>query len=513
MNTPAQPALSVDSARNAALLTTAQMAHADRLTVASGIVSTALMESAGRCVAQAIQQRWTPRPVVVLCGPGNNGGDGFVAARWLSQAGWAVRLALLPPIDNLRGDAAHHAALWRGAVEPMTPAILEGAELVIDAIFGSGLSRPLEGAAAQTLVAASAQKLTIVAVDVPSGLLGDTGANVGAVPSTLTVTFFRKKPAHLLQQGRRLCGDVVVADVGTPVLVFDHIKPNTFENHPSLWASALPVLHPEGNKYTRGHALIWGGWPTTGAARLAAHATARVGAGLTTVAVPEAALAVYAAALTSVMVSPVASAVDLERLLDDTRFVGLLIGPGAGTGSDTCARVLAMLKTKRPTVLDADALSAFKGDPSTLFDAIQGPCVVTPHEGEFRRLFAHPLGGGPMDEPSDKLSRARAAARTCGAVVVLKGSDTVIAAPDGRAIINANAPPTLATAGTGDVLSGMVLGLLAQGMQPFEAAAAAVWMHGAAAVHFGPGLIAEDLPDCLPTVFRSLARQAIGPSP
>jgi ADP-dependent NAD(P)H-hydrate dehydratase / NAD(P)H-hydrate epimerase len=508
MNTPAKQARPTEQACHAALLTTAQMAQADRLTVTSGIGSAALMEVAGQSVVQAIQKRWTPRPVSVLCGPGNNGGDGFVAARLLSQAGWTVRLALLVPIDSLRGDAAHHAAQWRGVVEPMTPAVLDGAALVIDAIFGAGLSRCLEGAAAQTLAAATTRALPIVAVDVPSGLMGDTGANVGAVPSTLTVTFFRKKSAHLLQPGRRLCGDLVVADIGTPASVFDHIKPNTFENDPVLWANALPVLHPEGNKYTRGHALIWGGWPTTGAARMAARAAARVGAGLTTVAVPEVALGVYAATLTSVMVSPVASDLDLELLLSDKRFVGLLIGPGAGTGADTCARVLAMLKTGRPTVLDADALSAFKDQPSMLFDAIQGPCVLTPHEGEFQRLFARQREGDQRADPGDKLSRARAAARTSAAVVVLKGSDTVIAAPDGRAIINANAPPTLATAGTGDVLSGMVLGLLAQGMQAFEAAAAAVWMHGAAASHVGPGLLAEDLPDALPAVVRDLARAA-----
>jgi NAD(P)H-hydrate epimerase len=228
-----------------------------------------------------------------------------------------------------------------------------------------------------------------------------------------------------------------------------------------------------------------------------------MGAGLTTVAVPEVALPVYAAALTSVMVSPVARPEDLALLLGDSRFSGLLIGPGASIGPDTRARVLAMLKTGRATVLDADALSTFKDDPQHLFGAISGPCVLTPHEGEFKRLFE-----GVVDLHGDKLTRARAAARASGAIVLLKGSDTVIAAPDGRAIINANAPSTLATAGAGDVLAGMVLGLLAQGMAPFLAAAAAVWLHGAAASRFGPGLLAEDLPDRLPAVFRQLARPA-----
>jgi NAD(P)H-hydrate epimerase len=486
------------------------MAQADRLTVASGISAIALMESAGRPVAAAIQQRWTPRPVLVLCGPGSNGGDGFVAARRLAEADWPVRVALLVPRASLRGVAAHHAGLWRGPVEPLTPAALDGAELVIDAIFGAGLSRPLEGPAAQTLAAAASRKLTVIAVDVPSGLMGDTGASfensVGAVPCALTVTCFRKKPGHLLEPGRSLCGELLVADIGTPASVFDDVQPDTFENAPGLWADALPVLQGSGNKYSRGHALVWGGWPATGAARMAARAAARLGAGLTTVAVPEAALSVYAATLTSVMVSPVARPEDLEHLLADSRYTGLMIGPGAGIGPDTRARVLAMLKSGRAVVLDADALSTFQGEPQTLFKAIAGnassACVLTPHEGEFKRLFQ-----GLVDLQGDKLTRARAAARASGAIVVLKGRDTVVAAPDGRAVINANAPPTLATAGAGDVLAGMVLGLLAQGMQPWLAAAAAVWLHGAAAAHFGPGLLAEDLPDRLPAVLRDLARR------
>ena len=482
-----------------ALLTTKEMGLADHLTVESGISSTELMENAGRPVALAIMQRWTRRPVLVLCGPGSNGGDGFVAARHLAQAGWPVRIALLIPREQLHGDAAHHAARWRGPVEALTPATLDGAELLVDAIFGAGLSRPLEGAAAETLAVAAARKMTVVAVDVPSGLMGDTGANVGAISAALTVTCFRKKPGHVLEPGRSLCGELIVADIGTPESVFAQVTPDCFENDPVLWMRALPTLKAEGNKYGRGHALVWGGWPTTGAARMAALSAARIGAGLTTVAVPEVALPVYATALTSVMVSPVAKAEDLLKLLDDVRYTGLLIGPGAGIGQETRTRVVAMLKTHRATVLDADALSSFKDDPKSLFGAIHSHCVLTPHEGEFTRLF-----GSVIDVHSDKLSRARAAARVSGAVILLKGSDTVIAAPDGRAIINGNAPPTLATGGAGDVLGGMVLGLMTQGMDPFLAAAAAVWMHGAAASRFGPGLLAEDLPDLLPGVLLAL---------
>ena len=472
-----------------ALLTSAQMAEADRLTVASGIGEIALMENAGRPVAREIMRRWSPRPVIVLCGPGSNGGDGFVVARRLAEADWPVRVALMMPSGGLPSAAAHHAALWRGEVEPLGVAALGDAELVVDAIFGAGLSRPLEGVAAQTLQAAAAAGLPIVAVDIPSGLMGDTGDNVGAVASALTVTCFRKKPGHLLQPGRSLCGELVVADIGTPASVFEHVLPDTFENDPALWTAALPTLQAAGNKYTRGHALVSGGYPVTGAARMAARAAARAGAGLTTIAVPEGALPIYATALTSIMVAPLAQPADFDLLLADKRYSGLLIGPGAGTGAATRERVLAMLCTGRPTVLDADALTAFEGEPPLLFDAIKGPCVLTPHDGEFARLF---------DTRGDKLARTRAAARTSGAVVALKGSDTVIAAPDGRAIINSNAPPTLATAGAGDVLGGIVLGLLAQGMDPFLAAAAAVWIHGAAATAFGPGLLAEDLPDLVP---------------
>ena len=478
-----------------ALLDVNQMGEADRLTVVAGTPSNLLMENAGGSVAQAIIKRWSARPVTIMCGPGNNGGDGFVTARHLVEAGWSVRLALLGAREGLKGEAHHHAERWSGAVEPLTPAALEGAELVVDAIFGAGLSRALEGPAEETLAAAAQKGTPIVAIDVPSGVMGDTGEVLGAVAVVLTVTFFRKKPGHLLLPGRLLCGEVIVADIGTPPSVLDAIMPKTFENDPALWLADLPRPNSSGNKYSRGHALISGGYPMTGAARMAARAAARAGAGLTTIAVTEIALPIYAAALTSIMVRPIAAPADFDRLLEDRRISAFLIGPGAGVGEETRSRALAMLGSGRATLLDADAITSFQDDPEALDRAIVDACVVTPHEGEFKRVF---------DASGDKLQRTRAAARRSGAIIVLKGADTVIAAPDGRAIINANAPPTLATAGSGDVLSGIVLGLLAQGMEPFLAAAAAVWLHGAAAVAFGPGLIAEDLPDLLPSVFRRL---------
>lgn len=481
-----------------ALLDVLRMGEADRLTVASGKTVVELMENAGSAVAREIEKRWSSRPVIVLCGPGDNGGDGFVTARHLSAMGWPVRVALLGSRDHLTGAARHHSDLWRGTVEPLTPAVLDDAELVVDAIFGAGLSRALEGPSLETLAVAARRKFPIVGIDVPSGLMGDTGEALGAVASVLTVTFFRKKPGHLLLPGKLLCGEVVVADIGISTSVLEQISPNAFENDPCLWIGHLPRPQDGGNKYSRGHALISGGYPMTGAARMSARAAARAGAGLTTIAVSPVALPVYAAALVSIMVQPLAVPEDFECLLDDSHYKAFLIGPGAGTGEETRTRVLAMLETGRPTVLDADALTTFADDPPTLDQAITGPCVLTPHDGEFHRLF---------DPSGDKLTRTRVAARRSGAIIILKGSDTVITSPDGRSVINSNAPPTLATAGAGDVLSGIVLGLLAQGMEPFLAASAAVWLHGAAATEFGPGLIAEDLPDLLPIIFRRLYEQ------
>jgi NAD(P)H-hydrate epimerase len=478
-----------------ALLTAGEMSEADGLTVLAGSSVSLLMENAGRGVAEEVVRRWSPRRVTVLCGPGNNGGDGFVAAKYLADAGWNIRIALLGARDALQGAARSHAEKWLEPLDALTPDAIFSAELIIDAIFGAGLSRPLVGAAKETLAAASALCIPIVAVDIPSGVKGDTGENVGAVASVLTVTCFRKKPGHLLFPGRALCGELVVRDIGTPVDVLEQIAPNTFENDPGLWLDALPRAQQCGNKYTRGHALICGGYPMTGAARMAARAAARAGAGLTTIAVPEIALPIYASALTSIMVKPLAKPGDFNELLTDRRVTGFLIGPGAGVGDVTRARTLAMLATHRATLIDADAITSFKEDQSALMQAIRGPCVMTPHEGEFKGIF---------DPTGDKLTRTRRAAARSTAVIVLKGSDTVIAAPDGRAIINANAPPTLATAGSGDVLSGIVLGLLSQGMEPFLAAAAAVWLHGAAAKDFGPGLLAEDLPDLIPGVVRRL---------
>jgi hydroxyethylthiazole kinase-like uncharacterized protein yjeF len=488
-----------------ALLSPAEMAAADRAAIAGGVPGVDLMETAGRAVAEMVTARWSPRPAVVLCGPGNNGGDGFVAARHLAAAGWPVRLGLLGERARLAGDAAHHAALWRGPVETLRPDLLDGAGLVIDAIFGAGLSRPVEGPARAMIDALAGSRLPGIAVDVPSGVDGATGEVRGAAaPAAMTVTFFRKKPGHLLLPGRALCGEVVLVDIGIPATVLGAIAPRTHENGPELWLDAFPWPRLDTHKYKRGHALIAGGAVMTGAARLAARAAARIGAGLVTVAAPSTAWPVYAATLTGVIVRPVAGAQDFAELLADARRNAVLIGPGAGATAETRHQALAALAKKRAVVLDADALSVFAEGAEALFAAIAGPCVLTPHEGEFQRLFA--LGG-------DKLARARAAAARSGAVVLLKGPDTVIAAPDGRAVINGNAPPELATAGSGDVLAGLVTGLLAQGLDPFRAAAAACWLHGDAAGAFGPGLVAEDIIESLPAALRRLKAMADAPPP
>ncbi|MGH7036709.1 MAG: NAD(P)H-hydrate dehydratase [Stellaceae bacterium] len=488
------------------MLTPRQMGEADRLTIAGGVAGFALMEAAGRAVADAISRRWPPRPLTALCGPGNNGGDGFVAARVLAERGWPVRLALLGERAALRGDAARAAAAWRGPVEALAPEVLDGAGLVLDGLFGAGLARPLEGVARAVVETAQACAVPLVAIDVPSGIDGESGQVRGAAPrATVTVTFFRKKPGHLLLPGRLYCGAVVLAPIGIADTVLEPIAPDTAENDPLWWRDLLPQPARAGHKYSRGHALVVGGAVMTGAARLAAPAALRTGAGLVTVAAPQAVFAVYAAALLGVIVHPIAGIGDFRALLADPRRNAALIGPGAGVSGETREMALAMLHAGKRCVLDADALTAFADDPAALFAATQGaPCVMTPHEGEFARLF---------DPAGSKPERARRAARQSGAVILLKGADTVIAAPDGRVAINTNAPPDLATAGSGDVLSGIVLGLLAQGMDPFAAAAAAAWMHGAAAARCGRGLIAEDLPAALPAVWRTLLPPAPAADP
>ncbi len=481
------------------LLSCAEMAEADRLTIASGTAGEELMEAAGRAVAEEALTHHGASRAVVLTGPGNNGGDGWVAARHLAEAGVAVRVAALVPPDSLHGDAAIMAARYEGPVASLTPDALADADLIVDALFGAGLSRPVEGVAAEVLRAAGAHRAFGVAVDVPSGIAGDDGQVRGeAFRADLTVTFFRKKPGHLLVPGRFYCGQVVLRDIGIPSSVLTKVAPKTFENAAPLWRDAWPPLDPAGHKYDRGHALVIGGRPPTlGAGRLAARAALRTGAGLTTLATPSEAYAIQATALSEVMVAPFADEAEFAAVLADPRRNAIAIGPGSGVDEATCRRVAAVLATRRAVVLDADALTAFAATPERLFDLIDGPVVMTPHGGEFVRLFG--TAGS-----ADKLAVTRGAAARAGAVIVHKGPDTVIATPEGQAVIEAGAPPHLATAGSGDVLSGILVGCLAQGMPALPAAAAAVSLHGAAARRFGRGMIAGDLIDALPEVLSEI---------
>jgi hydroxyethylthiazole kinase-like uncharacterized protein yjeF len=447
------------------LLTPTEMSQADANAVAAGTPVSVLMERAGWAVAQAVRARFRPCRVLVACGPGNNGGDGYVAARLLAREGWpVVTAALAPP----RGDAATAAARWHGPVVPFLPEHAARADLVIDAVFGAGLTRPLSPEPAALLGAAS----RIVAVDVPSGLDGASGQPLGPVaPAELTVTFHRRKPGHLLLPGRTLCGDLILAEIGIPPGI---PVVRTWRNTPALWS--CPDLTAHDHKYTRGHVTILGGASMTGAARLAAGAARRIGAGLLTIQAPPEAAAAYRAGDPGLIIDTA----PIDHLLADPRRTVWVAGPGLGLDAARVALPI-LLAAGRHTVIDADALTACAGNSA----ALRGASVLTPHAGEFARVFGPP--------GTDRLAAARAAAAATGAVVLLKGADTIIAAPDGRAAINDNAPPSLATAGAGDVLAGLIAGLLAQGMPPWEATCAAAWHHGAAAKRAGAGLIAEDL--------------------
>lgn len=487
------------------LLTTSQMAEADRLTIEGGKPGIQLMEYAGRAVAEVVHEHYTKCNLVILCGPGNNGGDGFIAARLLRDWGWRVSLFLHGAPGRLTGDAAEAAHRWAGPIHPMTPDACLGAEMVIDAIYGAGLTRDVEGVVGDIIERVNGTRIPVVAIDVPTGLDGNTGQVRGhAFQAVDTVTFFAAKPGHFLMPGRALCGKLNVADIGIAPETASRLSVDCFLNTPALWGGNFPRPVLDTHKYKRGHALVVSGDMThTGAARLAARASLRAGAGLVTVASPPDALATNAAQLTAAMLMPCANADGLTAILDDKRKNACLLGPGAGISSGTRENVLAALLSGAALVLDADALTSFAEIPRDLFVAIKGyfagPVVMTPHEGEFGRLFPDFVNPG-----MGKCARAKAAAEASGAVIILKGADSVIATPDGRLAINANAGPELATAGSGDVLAGIVLALLAQGMPPFEAAAAAVWLHGEAGSHFGPGLIAEDLPEMLPAVLRDL---------
>ncbi len=477
------------------ILTNSQVRAADAAAMAAGTPGLDLMTRAGQAVVRAVDARWPTGVVVVLCGPGANGGDGFVAAECLQAQGRTVRVAGMASPLAMKGDGALAAQAWSGPIERVSPALFVGAAVIVDALFGAGLDRPLEAGVQTLLRAAAASGAPILAVDLPSGLNGDTGAPMGyAPPCAATVTFHRKKPAHVLLPGRDLCGEVIVADIG--------LEPprtaNLLENNPGLWAGRMAWPTASAHKHVRGRVIVVSGdVAATGAARLAARGALRIGAGVVTVLTPPEALIVNGAHLEAVMLRPFETDMELEAaaaLVD-----AAVIGPAAGVNESTVSNLFALARTGAGLVIDADALTVFSEDPEEMFSVLDRDDVLTPHVGEFERLFPGLLKSSP-----ERITAARAAAKRAGAVVLLKGSDTVIAAPDGRAVVNTNGSPWLATAGAGDVLAGFVAGLIAQGLDSFDAACAAVWIHAEAASVFGPGLISEDLPGLVPPVLARL---------
>jgi hydroxyethylthiazole kinase-like uncharacterized protein yjeF len=472
------------------ILTVAETAAADAGAIAAGTPGITLMERAGTAVADAVCAHFRKQPAVVLCGPGNNGGDGYVAARLLKDRGWPVEVrALSEPASQ---DAQAAGARWDGPTRPLNGAPGEG--VLVDALFGAGLSRPLDGPAAAAALAMAEAPEKVVAVDVPSGLLGDTGRPNGpCAAAAVTVTFHAKKPAHLLEPGKDRCGEVVVADIG-----LGETKSRTFENGPDLWLPRFPWPTAASHKHARGRLIVVSGeaW-STGAARLAARGALRIGAGLVTVLSPPEALPVNAAHLEAVMLKGFETDLELELAAADVD--AAVIGPAAGLGESTVLNVLALARTGAALVIDADAITVFRDDPEELFSVLDRDDVLTPHPGEFERLFPGLLARAP-----ERIAAARQAAEKADAVVLLKGADTVIAAPDGRCAVNANGSHWLATAGSGDVLAGFIGGLVAQGMESFEAACAGAWIHAEAAEAHGPGLISEDLPALSSAVLRRL---------
>lgn len=480
-----------------ALLTAEETRNADQAAISGATSGETLMENAGRAIVDLIVQEYKPCKLLVVCGTGNNGGDGFVTARLLKERGWDVALVCIGAVSDISGDAKTAKDKWNiagGATLSFNKEMLKEAQLVVDAMFGTGLARDVDGAAKEAIEAINESKVPVVAVDVPSGINTDTGAVMGAaIKASNTVTFVRPKPGHVLLPGKAHTGQLHVYDIG---ISGDKVKPKLFLNAPALWKHLMPFPNPDSNKYSRGHTIVFGGgMSSTGASRLAAMAALRAGSGLVSVACAQESLPIYAMTLTAVMTKLAETPAQVTALLEDSRVTAALVGPGYGLTDKTKETTLQILKSKKPCVIDADALSVFKSDPKPLFEAIKGPVVLTPHEGEFERLFT---------TKGVKTERAIEAAKQSNAVIVFKGNDTVIAAPDGRVSINANAPVWLATAGSGDVLAGIIAGLMGQGMPAYEAACAGAWIQGEVANRFGPGLIAEDLHTTMPGTLKSL---------
>ena len=475
------------------IITPEEMSAIDRAAALSGIDSFALMTAAGHAVSAAALRLYPDaRRFVVLCGPGNNGGDGYIAAGALSRSGGCVTVHAFGDSRKLAGDAARAKLSCRQPARALGGYLPETGDVVIDALFGAGLSRPVPQEVADVMEAVRRQDLPVIAVDLPSGIDGRTGQVLGySFQARHTVTFMARKPGHLLLPGRMACGEVEVVDIGIPGRILDQHAGRLYENGPPLWRDDHPGLDLSAHKFKRGHLGVFSGGPlSSGAARLSATAGLKAGAGLVTLASPPAASGINAAHLTAVMLKEIDGTEALGDWLSDRRITAFVLGPGFG--ATETARRYALMLNDRALVLDADGITAFKDDAKPLFDAFSSGetrLVLTPHEGEFARLFADIHA----DRRLSKVERALAAARRAGAIIVYKGADTVIASPDGRAAINANAPAFLATAGSGDVLAGIIGAHLAAGMPAFEAACAGVWRHGSAGTRAGEGLTAEDL--------------------
>jgi hydroxyethylthiazole kinase-like uncharacterized protein yjeF len=478
--------------------------RAERYASGHGRSGWVLMRAAGAAVADEVRCRWNPRQTVIFAGPGNNGGDGLVIAERLSEAGWQVRVERVFPDKGWTGDAHVAAQHWSGPLHSAGTDSLADAELIVDAIFGTGLTRPPEGVAAELIKSISSSGVPVVAVDIPSGLNGDRARPEGeAVRADLTVTFHRLRPAHLLQPSRQFCGEIVCADIGIP----QHLPPEgdvvAHWNHPGLWPDWPHSGVPDTHKHRRGRlAVLSGPAKATGAARMAAEAGLRAGAGLVTMLTPPGAALVNASHLTEVMIRSFKDCDGFLEALDDIRATAAVLGPAAGKTDALKQVVIAALSRPLPVVLDGDALSVFENDPDHLLGHLRHHDVITPHAGEFERLFP-----GLTGTALNKIEAARSAADKAGCVVVFKGADSVIAAPGRTPRINTHASPALATAGTGDTLAGLIGGFLAHGAPAFDAASAAVWLHGEAGLRLGPGMIAGELADAMPSVMQDLARR------
>jgi NAD(P)H-hydrate epimerase len=481
-----------------ALLSAEQMRAAENATIAAGTPGFILMKQAGEKAAHTIMERFSPSPILVLCGPGNNGGDGFILAQTLLEHGWPVNL--WASSHELSGDAKEASKMYRGnRIGDITSEPLESYSLIVDALFGTGLTRNIENEFNTVIEDVNNAKAHVIALDIPSGVHTNTGDVMGnAIEANHTITFSHAKPGHFLLPGKNLTGDLITLDIG---IELGGISPETYQNTPLLWRNHFPQPHVHSHKYNRGYTLVIGGPITkTGAAKLASRSALRIGSGLVSIACDRESLPIYATSQAAVMTVLIEQESDFTTLLDDERINSVVIGPGAGLTDQTKNRVRNILNAGKHCVLDADALRLFSEHPDMLFKHINGSCILTPHEGEFQHLF----NNISVDMEADKLTRACQAAKLSGATIIYKGSDTVIATPEGKAALSSHTASSLATAGTGDVLAGLCGGLLAQGMSAFESAAAASWIHAEAATLFGPGLIAEDLPELIPAVLRDV---------